>query len=285
MAGTLTADQVARYKEEGVLHPIPVLPSEEVARFRGEFDRLLHALGGRPKATDLHQLHLNFPWAHELATHPAVLDSVESLLGPDLLVWATSVFAKYPRDESFVSWHQDGTYWGLSSNQVASAWIALSQSTTENGCMRVVPGSHHMAIQPHRDTYAEGNLLSRGQEVAVDVDEADAADVVLAPGEMSVHDIKIVHGSRPNPSPHVRYGYAVRFIIPTVRQAGEAQPVILARGHDTHEHFEKVQKPVEPVDYTATVHAHAQSARRHMKAVLSTRGAYEGIAGDDGPTP
>ena len=106
--------------------------------------------------------------------HPRVLDAVESIVGPDILVWGTSFFIKEPRNKSFVSWHQDLTYWGLDPADIVTAWIALSESTYENGAMRVIPATHTMQVVPHKDTFAADNLLSRGQEISVEVDEAKA---------------------------------------------------------------------------------------------------------------
>src|SRR4029077_19544658 len=104
-------------------------------------------------------------------------------------------------------WHQDSTYWGLSTPDVVTAWVAFTPSTVESGCMRVIPGSHLVDQLPHRDTFARHNLLSRGQEVAVEVDETKAQDVVLQPGEMSIHHVRLVHGSNVNRSSHRRIGY------------------------------------------------------------------------------
>src|SRR5262249_57420913 len=112
---------------------------------------------------------------------PAILDAVGDVIGPDILVWSSSFFIKEPRDGAYVSWHQDATYWGLSEPDVVTAWIALTPSTVESGAMRMVPGTHHEQVA-HHDTFAPGNLLSRGQEIAVEVDEARAVDVVLQPG-------------------------------------------------------------------------------------------------------
>jgi ectoine hydroxylase-related dioxygenase (phytanoyl-CoA dioxygenase family) len=136
-------------------------------------------------------------WVNDIIRDPRVLDPVESLLGPDILCWASGFFAKQPGDGTFISWHQDATYWGLSSPDVVTAWIALTPSTPESGCMRVVPGTHRAQIA-HRDTFAKKNLLSRGQEIAAAVDEREAVDVVLAPGQMSLHHVLIVHGSNPS---------------------------------------------------------------------------------------
>ena len=196
-------------------------------------------LGGRPVAQALGHTQAYFRWAYDLATHPRVLDAVEDVLGPDILVWTVSIFPKYPRDPGYISWHQDGTYWGLDSTRVTTAWIALTDSTVDNGCMRVVPGSHRRPILPHRDTYAADNRLSRGQEIEVEVDERDAVDVVLRAGEMSLHHVNIIHGSNPNPSDGSRIGFAPRFTTPETRQIdGEPLTAVLARGRDRSGHFQ-----------------------------------------------
>src|SRR5262249_24535025 len=162
--------------------------------------------------------HLVFEWVAELVRHPAILDAVEDLLGPDLLVWSSSFFLKGARDPSYVSWHQDSTYWGLSEPDVVTAWLALSVSSVASGCMRVVPGSHLRDQIPHRDTFAEHNLLSRGQEVLVEVRDADAVAMPLSPGEFSLHYVRMVHGSEPNRADDRRIGLAVRYIPPRLRQ-------------------------------------------------------------------
>jgi non-heme Fe2+,alpha-ketoglutarate-dependent halogenase len=276
MSHGLSSVDVETYREKGVLFPIPVLSPEEVRRARTELEALEGRLGGRPKAADTHQLYLYFRWAYDLATHPAVLDAVESVLGPNILVWATSVFTKYPRDTGFVSWHQDGTYWGLDSGQVTTAWIGLSESSTENGCMRVVEESQKLPIQRHIDTYADDNLLSRGQEIACEVDEKDATDVVLAAGEMSLHHVNIIHGSNANLSDKKRIGFTVRYVTPEVKQTLDKHPVTLARGEDRCGHFPLVEKaPSVDQDPEEALRVHREETRKHMEALRKTKGAYE----------
>ncbi len=202
-----------------------------------------------------------------------MLDHVEKVLGPDLIIWSTSVFTKYAHHPGFISWHQDGTYWGLDSQKVATAWIALSDSTVQNGCMRVVPGTHSEPIHPHTDTYAEANQLSRGQEIEVDVDEDHALDVVLKAGEMSLHHVNIIHGSYANSSDTKRIGYAIRFITPNVNQIGEKHPVVLARGVDNYGRFEILESPPTASPEEALA-AHKETAREMLEAIRKTKGAY-----------
>ena len=257
----LGPEQVDRYRQQGFLFPLPVLDAAEVARYRGAVDELEAALGGTPKPSDMSQPQLHFGWAHELATHPRVLDAVEALLGPDLLVHSASIFSKPPHSRSFVSWHQDGAYWGLSEPGVTSAWIALSPSTRENGCLRVVPGSHTSRTLPFAETPAPDNLLASGAEILVAVDEAEAADLLLAPGEMSLHHVDIVHGSSPNGSDGKRVGFAVRYISPATSQQLPHHEVLLARGHDRHGHYE-IRRPPPTAGITEGLAAQAEFSAR-----------------------
>lgn len=247
MSGTmkrLSPAQLDAYRRDGVLFPIPALTAEEAARYRACLDELEARLGGQPRPSDMSQPQLHFRWAYELATHPAVLDVIEDVLGPDVLVHSASIFSKPAGSRAYVSWHQDGAYWGLSEPAVTSAWIALSESMPENGCLRVVPGSHTRRVLPFTETPgATDNLLASGLEVAVEVDEADARDVVLRPGEMSLHHVDIVHGSNPNRSAIKRAGFAVRYVAPHVSQSLEHHEVLLARGRDDHHHYRILTEP------------------------------------------
>lgn len=264
---------VQDYEKSGVSFPISVLTADEGAYFRSAVEELQEELGGNPPAADMAQTHIAFEWAHRLVTHTKILDAVEMVIGPNLLVWSTSIFAKYPHDPGFISWHQDGTYWGLDSSEVATAWVALTNSTVENGCMRVVPGSHRQPIHEHVDTYAANNQLSRGQEIAVDVDEKEALEVVLNAGEMSLHHVNIIHGSNANNSEDKRIGFVVRYITPSTRQSGHSQPVTLARGIDEYGHFDLM--PEGPTfGIKEGLDIHQKNTRALMEALRKTNGAY-----------
>ena len=275
MLKSLTSQQLADYDRDGVVFPVPVLSEDEVHRFRGGYEELLAAFDRKPKSTELAVTHLHFRWAWDLVTHPKVLDAVEDVLGRDLLVWASSIFAKPARDPGYVTFHQDGTYWGLDSTLVTTAWIALSPSTVESGCMRVAPGTQKDPIHPHKETWADDNLLSRGQEVEVDVADEDVANVVLQPGEMSLHHVNIIHGSGCNASDEPRVGFAVRYIDPRVRQVTPDHPVILARGEDRHRHYQHMSEPPPETDAAEALAKHLAAAEVHAREILSTQAATE----------
>jgi ectoine hydroxylase-related dioxygenase (phytanoyl-CoA dioxygenase family) len=250
----LTTAQVEHYGRDGYLFPISVLAPAELheartkyADFESSLQQELRPLPASKRGPFFRQTHVTQRWVFDLATHPRLLDAVESVLGPDLLIWSTQWFPKAPHDQAFISWHQDGTYWGLHPPDVCTAWLGLTPSTDANGCMRVDPGSHHRGQMPHRETYADDNALSRGQEIAVDVPEDRAVSLVLDAGEMSLHHIGVAHSSRPNKSDESRIGLAVRFITPNVEQDADGSTLyttaMLVRGVDRRGHFELLDAP------------------------------------------
>lgn len=267
MSSTLSPEQVARYEREGFCFPVPVLTPAEAATFRAAFESLEARLGGRPAHAQLVQPHLCYRWAYDLALHPRVLDVVEAVVGPNILVHSSSIFPKYPGRAERIYWHQDAYYWGLDRPRLTTAWIALSDSTVENGCMRAVPGTHLRGVAPHQQTSREGdNRLTL--EVSAAVDEARAVDVVLRETEMSLHHPYLVHGSNANRSDGKRLGFAVRYVAPEVRQRLPHHAVVLARGRDDFRHFAPLAPPPAD-DLEAGIAAQAELARRAEKLRLA----------------
>ena len=268
---SLTEDAVRQYRDTGYLAPIRVLSTEEAARIRARLEAF--EAGAGPLAGKLRQKsHLLFTWLNDLIRHERILDAVEDVIGADILCWGTSFFIKEPRNPSFVSWHQDSTYWGLEPADIVTAWIALSDSTPENGAMRVVPGSHTMAQVPHRDTFRPENLLSRGQEVMVDVDDAEADTLTLKAGEMSLHHVRLIHGSEPNPSDQRRIGFAIRYLPTYVRQiAGSHDWATLVRGEDHYGNFELEPRPDADMSESAQAY-HAAVVGGHSKILMRDTG-------------
>jgi hypothetical protein len=264
MPKLLSEEAVARYREEGWLAPIRVMGEDEAAGLRAALEAVEGRMGGPLRGDLRHKSHLLFPFLAELIRHPRILDAVEDLLGPDILCWSSSFFIKEAANPSFVSWHQDSTYWGLSQPEVATAWVALTPSNAANGAMAVIPGSHKLDQIPHRDTFHRHNLLTRGQEIAVEVDAAKAVLLELSPGEMSLHHVRLVHGSAPNPSPDRRIGYAIRYIPTHIRQIEGEDSATLVRGVDRYGHFEP--EPYPDGEMTAAMLAlHKRIAERNAK--------------------
>src|SRR4051812_10272852 len=235
----LSNAEIAEYKSHGVLFPRTAVSAAAAQTMLQKFEALERKEGGRISKTTNHKPHLLLTWLADLVRHPAILDQVESLLGPNLLCWASDFFSKSPDDGMRVTWHQDSTYWGLSKPDIVTAWVAFTPSTVESGCLRVVPGSHLRDQLPHGDTFATDNMLSRGQEIQVKVDERDAVDVELQPGQMSLHHVRLIHGSEPNRADHRRIGFAIRYVPTYVSQtSGTRDTAMLVRGEDTFRHFD-----------------------------------------------
>lgn len=250
MAGPLTDNQTADYRERGFLAPLDLLDGRETAALRARLEALeaAHADGGLPRRIGSYlrvNAHLAMEMPLEIARRPALLDRVESILGPDLMLWSAEFFIKEPRSVGIVSWHQDLTYWGMDgSDHEVTAWLALSPATAAAGCMRFVPGSHRQQIVSHRDTFAADNLLSRGQEIAVAVDEAAAVTAALEPGQMSLHHGRIFHASGRNTTGDRRIGLVLRFIRPDTPKAGARRDyAMMVRGVDRHAHRHVLAPP------------------------------------------
>jgi non-haem Fe2+, alpha-ketoglutarate-dependent halogenase len=268
----------------------------------------LDSLPPNQKYKVLSETHFMLPWVYEIVTHPRVLDAVETLLGPNLLAWNSNWFTKMPGEKSYVGWHQDGTYWKLTVSErgtvpfcsadhpqrmvpvvsmvpaakvgqsptvfspptVVTAWVALTPSTPANGCMRVIPGTHTEPMIPQRETYQPENALSRGQEIAVEVDEQQAVDMALGPGQMSLHHVWIIHGSNANTSPDTpRIGIAIRYTRPEVRQESPTRPfAMLVRGTDACGNF-NLQPPPTSTSFQEQQRRH-QTIVDHARASLMT---------------
>lgn len=249
MLKVLSEEGVETYRKNGFLSPIRVLSEEQAAACRAELEEFEAETGGPISGSYRFKAHLLFTWVDKLIRNQRILDAVEDVLGPDILCWNTNFFIKEPRNPGYVSWHQDATYWGLSEPEEVTAWVALTPSTVENGAMQIIPGSHLLDQVPHNDTFAEHNMLTRGQEIAVEVNEDEARYILLEPGEMSLHHIRIFHASDPNPSDERRIGLAIRYIPTYLCQAvGETDSAALVRGVDQYGHFELEPRPPADLD-------------------------------------
>lgn len=261
-----SAAKLAHYRENGVLFPIRVLEPTEVERFRNAAEETYRALREAAPPTapgeqtiDMDgECHLHFEWAHSLCTHPKILDAVEKIIGPDILVHSSGIFSK-PPGKRFISWHQDSNYWGLSQPRLVSAWVALTDSTVENGCLRVQPGTH-LTILEHKEVHHEDNMLGTGLTVKGGHDESKAVDLVLRAGEMSLHHAHLLHGSNPNRSTGNRIGYAIRYLAADVTQERGHHDVVLARGRQRNSGFKIIDE--------TPVHSVAEGLARHIEFSL-----------------
>jgi len=188
----LDSHDIAFYRSQGYLCSLRVLDAAEAAACRARFDALEAVEGPEKCRIGLLDRHRDQPFVWDLAIHPAVLDAVEALIGPDILLLATHFFCKYGGGEAFVAWHQDVTYWALEPPEALTVWYAVDDSDRGNGCMRVIPGSHGAGIRQHGTSGRAGNLLSVDQEVPVSAEEEiSAVDLILRTGEASGGERKV----------------------------------------------------------------------------------------------
>ena len=248
MSKCLTPAQIEQYREEGCVFPIRIMSETSATELRGRLEAFERRTGGPLQGDMRHKSPLLFTWLAEFVRRSSILDTVEDLPGPDLLRWTTNFFIKEAADPAFVSWHQDSTYWGLSTQDVVTAWVAFTEATEANGAMEYIPGSHKLDQIPHRDTFARHNLLTRGQQVMVEVDRSQRRIITLRPGEMSLHHVRLVHGSPPNPSNDRRIGFAIRYIPTMVAQLAGEDSATLVRGEDRHHHFILEPQPTRDLD-------------------------------------
>jgi ectoine hydroxylase-related dioxygenase (phytanoyl-CoA dioxygenase family) len=257
---SLSASQVAHYRDHGWVAPIDIMSEADATD-------LLHALEAAEAAYPEHlhaehrnNAHLAFPFLAELALDDRIVDAAASLIGPDISLWSTVLFIKEPDSSAYVSWHQDAFYMGLEPDNFVTAWFALSPSNRESGCVSVIPGSHR-ARADHLDTFGEDNILTRGQTVT-DVDESCAVDLVLRPGQMSLHHPWLVHGSQPNRTNQRRVGIAMQsYLGGDVRPIRGNHHVLPVRGALPHDSFVTVAAPTTTIETSAvTVRADANEA-------------------------
>lgn len=266
MSKLLNENAIAQYNRDGYYFPVRVLDDKQVAANRVRLEQFEADQGSPIAGAQRSKSHLLFTWVDALMRNTKILDAVEDLIGPDILCWNTFFWIKEPLSETFVSWHQDLRYWGLDTDHLVSVWLALSPATLETGCMRVLPGSHKGDLLPHADEYQEHNLLTRGQEIAVEVDEDKAVAMPLQPGEVSLHNVRLAHASGPNRSTDRRIGLSMHYMPTSTQQTiGDWDSAALVRGTDRFGHFKKAPRPTKDLDPDAVqFHEKATNAVREI---------------------
>lgn len=245
MTGSLTEAQVRHFREKGYVYPIDAISKEEAADYVARLDSYDEPLGEEAQKQLKIKAHVAAPWLNDLARNSNILDAVESLLGPDILLFGASVFSKKANDTRFVSWHQDAAYYGLDPQEEVTCWVGLTDADMENGCMRVMPGSHLAADAMHEETYDPENLLGRGQTIqGVDEDKADFMPVKA--GQFSMHHERTWHASSPNPSDRRRVGVAFFYMPAHTKSILGKRTATLVRGQDNYGHWDS--EPVPKMD-------------------------------------
>ena len=243
MPKRLSDAQVAQFQRDGFCAPIELFTPAEAAGYRRRFEEVEASFPEAVHTENRNNAHYVLTVLDEITHHHAILDAVEDLIGPDLLLWGTVLFVKEPQHPGFVSYHQDATYTDLDPHDAITVWLALTAANPTNGCMRMLPGSHRGPIRPHEDTFGADNLLTRGQTIQ-EIDESALVDVWLEPGQISIHHQRVIHGSLPNRGDDRRIGLAIQHYMPTyMRQTRSVGYAELVRGEDRYHHFEPTQRP------------------------------------------
>ena len=263
MPKALSNEQIERYALDGYIAPLRIVSEDEAATFRQRVEGI-EAAGGL-RGTQQSKCYLRYPLVHALATHPKLLDMVEDLIGPDIMLYHNTVWFKEGGDGAYVSWHQDNTYFGHDPCEVLSAWFAITPATEMNGCMQFLPGTHKLGQLPLKaPDIGAGNMLSSGQTADFDATTVEPVPIVLQPGEASIHHAFLIHGSLPNRAKERRMGITFIYHPPGLGQIGEHRTsALLVRGEDRFGNFEP-ERPPAAVDDPDTI-------ARHERAVASYR--------------
>jgi non-heme Fe2+,alpha-ketoglutarate-dependent halogenase len=240
----LNPKQLSQYENEGYVSPIDILSSEEAEKIKLEIEFIEKKWPNELIGIGRNNAHYISAILDQVCHNSKILDAVESIIGKNILVGGTTLFIKDPDNKGFVSWHQDAKYIGFEPHNWVTAWLAITESNEENGCMKMLPGTHKENVRVHKDTFNKNNLLTRGQTIQ-DIKITDTVPNILKSGQLSLHHPMIVHGSGPNKSNNRRIGFVIQSYIGTnVDQVIGKVYVQQARGEDAFKFHEHTKRPI-----------------------------------------
>lgn len=269
--GTLTTQQIARWKHDGFLSPFPLLNATELKECReglARFEKWLRAPVNASEDLKYRTMpYLILPWAAKLAHDPRILDVVEDLIGPDILIFTSTFFIKEPHSPTIAAWHQDSTYYGLEPKEEVTVWVALSDANEAAGCMDALSFRGKPRQLSHVSRVVKNSVNRASQVITEPLHDGTPMAMPLAAGSFSMHHGLCPHRSGPNTANHRRIGLGLNFIPTSVRPVGSIKPAaMLVRGVDRYDHFEKVEPPKAELD--------AQSVATHERATTLYRNCY-----------
>jgi hypothetical protein len=272
MNKALSKEQVIFYKRHGYLSPVDAIGPEKASYYRRKLEETEAAFGPITEGQRLTKPHLLFKWAADLVREPAILDIVEDVIGPDIMVYQLSIFSKPANSPKFINWHQDSTYFSLRPDEQVAAWVALSDASVEAGCMEVIPGSQVLGQLSHEDQVSANNMLSHGQTIVEAIDDKTTDFMALHPGQLSLHHTHLVHRSGPNVSNDRRIGFGISYVPAYCRCTSDIRvSASLVRGVDRYGHFEPEPQPKSDYDDEARAfHAHALKQYKEMRSKIGT---------------
>jgi len=271
MSHRLTSADVQRYHDDGFLGPIPVLTPEEVREYRAGLEAFERRSGAKLGFPEKSKSYLLFDWADAIVHHQGVLDVVEDLIGPNILVYHLTMHIKEPGSDGVVIWHQDDDYFHLSPAEHVTAWVALSDATEETGCMRMVPGVHKEGLVAHINDPQPDHIIRLGKGIHGRFNDTDGVLVPVPAGAMSLHHTHTPHCSAPNRGKDRRIGVGISYIPAHVRPLTEPRSsALLVRGEDRHGHFHPEQR-LGLSESAAARAAHARAYGLYMAATGISR--------------
>ena len=274
---TTESDQRGFFEEHGYWHPIPVLDVHEARHLREQVEQFEREHPEAVGKLDL-KASLLFPWLDALSRHPAIMQALEPLIGPNVLCHSAAFRNKAPDGRTFVSWHQDTTYERIDPFKVAF-WIAITPSTANNGCLRVLPGSHRWRQLEHQESHNPDSMLTRGHYVSEPFDESEAVDVELRPGEGVVFHYGLVHCSTPNRSDDRRMAVFFDYIATTATKAGARESAVLVHGVDEADNFDHERPPEEDFGAAEVAEHYAAVERLTANTYVGSDRVPEALSG------
>jgi hypothetical protein len=251
----LTADQVNSYRHNGFLYPLRALTSDEIATCLLGLERLESDLGSPVAEADVKwrsHAYAHSPWFNELIRHPRILDAIEDVIGPNILVWTSTFFIKEPHSPTYAAWHQDGAYFGLEPKEQVCAWVALTEASHAAGCMEQLSSRGTPRIYHHAALGLAHSINRAGQTIVEPLDQSNPVAMALPAGWFSLHHELAVHRSAPNNTADRRIGIGLNYIPTHVRVDGPVRCcAMLVRGEDAYHHFELIEPPLAERDARA----------------------------------
>ena len=270
----VSQSEIDAFQRDGYYAPVDVFSVEEARAWRADLEAFERTLPPGPvSAENRRKLHARCPWARDLVGDPRLLDVMESLLGPDLLVFTSTFFIKEPQTDAITAWHQDATFFGLLPYEHVTAWVALSEASIEAGCMEFIPGSHRWGQLTHGQTATPGTLNAGARSISEPMDTSKAVFAPIKTGQVSLHHTLIAHNSPPNRSNDRRIGFGISYIPTHCRHSGSKRmSATLVRGVDRYGHFDLEDDPrtLSPADQ-AEAHARAYGLYRECHAEQQAR--------------
>ncbi len=276
MPKILSEEQVEQYRRDGYVSPVRVMSEDEATAIRHQLEAFEAGQGGSLRGIQRTKVCLRLPFIYDIVANSNVLDAIEDLIGPDVLLYQNGAWIKEPERGTYVSWHQDISYFGMEPPDLVTGWVALSPASMESGCIQVLPGTQKLGMLPVEYTEVNPtNMLASGQRVVHEIDETKAVPMPLRPGEMSLHHVCLIHSSLPNHSVDRRIGFSVACMAPNIRQTTRAKATaMLLRGEDRYGHYVLDELPATGLDDPASI-------GRHEKAVALYRAKAEECGNDN----